>query len=58
MLHIYIFWYYEVTVDFQPKISFIYRVNPVLYPNILTQVYNNYNINVYISDVPTTDWPN
>ena len=35
-------WHYEVTVKFATKICFIYRVNPVLYPDmiVLTQVYN------------------
>ena len=33
-------WHYEVAVNLHPAICFIYRVNPVLNPDILTQVYN------------------
>ena len=41
----------KLQLNLQPEIFFIYRVNPVLHPDILTQVYNNfiYDTNTGIS---------
>ena len=41
ILHTHTSWHYEVTVKFATRNMLIYRVNPVLHPDILTQVYNN-----------------
>ena len=40
-LHTYTSWHYEVTVQLATKKFFIYRVNPILQPDILTQIYSN-----------------
>ena len=47
---LFLFWRgrYEVTVKFATKNMLYLLRNPVLYPDILTQVYNTYIIYIYI----------